>query len=267
MCISCYTALNVARDFVSKCMSTEEKILKYIVDREPPTVSTKHYIDLSNVIEYHDIAECIKKIEAALPENNKQPAAKKMTAAVKTKSYYKQGNDIVMRLPTFLDCCECSKRFKQQKLLDRHKLEHIVSFDCAVCPKKFDDKQKLATHTILSHSKKRSVKCKYCEGVYGNQRLLEKHLLSCEAGDRPYYCHICQRKFGCNNSLQIHVLAHNSETAFVCRVCKKSFNMRTTLLQHVKIHKKDKYFSCYQCNSRFKYRSDVKKHSVVHDIK
>ena len=116
---------------------------------------------------------------------------------------------------TSIYCDTCSKPFKSQMLLDRHKKRmHSAGtgFICWTCGKVFGLRNELKKHCIR-HNTQGSWMCDICGRSFHFKFVLEKHQRS-HSDERPFSCHVCPAAYKDKYKLKQHVKKlHNKETS------------------------------------------------------
>lgn len=111
------------------------------------------------------------------------------------------------KIPINFECFQCSKSFKNWKLLKQHYKTHsqMSQYECKVCSKKLKSKQNLDNHIKFVHSE--------CP--------------------RDKVCSVCNSKFRTTKHLKRHETIH-MEMLYHCELCNKSFHFKYNQAQHVK---------------------------------
>lgn len=104
-------------------------------------------------------------------------------------------------------CNQCTKQFKDKRMLEKHVYYHLSMLPCNICNMKFPKFADLKRHENKMHYKSTS---------------------------KPFTCTICNKKFGTSQSLTNHSKTHNKGAAGACTVCGKAFTYGRNLRVHMK---------------------------------
>lgn len=137
-------------------------------------------------------------------------------------------------------CDLCSKSFKVQLSLDRHRLTHtkVKVTNCKNC--KEADANSTDTNVLQNHENQSILKflhCNYCGKVFVNGESLEKHVAVHEQNEKKkkYACKYCQKRYLVPAMLFTHFRKiHKMEKPFVCLYCDQSFSKRQEFSLHIK---------------------------------
>ena len=151
-----------------------------------------------------------------------------------------------------LPCDICALIFRNQYLLDRHKLmKHAISMLCGECGQSFDNFKILKSHLQDIHKKERKEKarkereirrreeslgrkpviktadscpCPHCGIVLGSTLGLNAHIARLHADNEPEQCSKCDYRTQISSEMQIHFKKmHTIEMVATCEFCGDVF--------------------------------------------
>ncbi|XP_034945235.1 zinc finger and BTB domain-containing protein 49-like [Chelonus insularis] len=142
-------------------------------------------------------------------------------------------------------CDQCSKNFRCQAHLDRHKRIHTGyrPFICNVCSMSFNQAEILKIHQ-KSHQKQKGFKCENCLQSFRFKVSLKSHLLNfhSEKNDnatsglqfnKSLSCPECGKIFATKYKFQRHIRCHTGEKPFTCNYCHRNFSQTGNLKLHL----------------------------------
>ncbi|XP_052748145.1 putative zinc finger protein 66 [Galleria mellonella] len=164
--------------------------------------------------------------------------------------------------------CEiCYRGFKEQKLLDTHKLKHEPSageYVCRICNIRCATSKLHRTHRDSNHTAKYT--CKSCSFVTYSKAQARKHQSWHEGV--VHTCQHCQMSFRKHTTLLSHLrLLHPSP--HICSVCARSFVSANGLRQHKTVAHKEQCVSdkegtrCEECDIVFASRNVYTRHVLT----
>ncbi|CAL8132796.1 unnamed protein product [Orchesella dallaii] len=166
-------------------------------------------------------------------------------------------------------CIFCEKVFPN-KIIKSHIKSHLKEkpYACSRkgCEEEFANKNDLAHHLKLEHSRFKSVPvaCVFCEKVFPTRPRVESHLKQ-HILEKPFDCPECPKSFLMRGYLVVHLRrVHFGERPFPCGVCGKMFGSRSHSQRHVATHLNEKPFACNFCGMRFRSREGYNKHLKSH---
>ncbi|CAG9763076.1 unnamed protein product [Ceutorhynchus assimilis] len=201
-----------------------------------------------------------------------------------------------------IECKQCDKVFNTNGGLIYHlKTIHMGfkrNFTCDICGKIYQNKQVVARHKLLVHSKDFKIICQVCQRGFFSENELKKHiqtfheakeLLPCPiegcnkifqvkeslkyhvetvhnpSEDKPdLICVQCGKLFNHPKSLKNHMHQHRRCKTFPCSVCGKILTSQASLRDHLRIHTGERPFICELCSQEFSKLQSLKNHMVVH---
>ncbi|KAK0426775.1 hypothetical protein QR680_009893 [Steinernema hermaphroditum] len=94
-----------------------------------------------------------------------------------------------------LKCRYCPKKFRNDKLLEAHKVECrlIRLHECTICGKRFKARGGLQQHHRI-HMQDKPYICKYCPKRFTQKSHVDQHE-RIHTGDKPFTCQYCGRNF------------------------------------------------------------------------
>ncbi|CAG7723032.1 unnamed protein product [Allacma fusca] len=163
--------------------------------------------------------------------------------------------------------CEfCPKVCTNRYLLEKHICDtHVVDkeFQCTKCSKNFISKNKLDSHVLSRHAKRKNqgVKCPICGRAFQRKSDLSKHAFI-HADEKPFKCDFCPKTFILRADCGLHMAnRHGGEKPFKCPVCAKAFfHERDLLIDHLPYHSEERNFECDKCVAAFKTKRCLRQH-------
>ncbi|GIX91440.1 zinc finger protein 521 [Caerostris extrusa] len=199
-----------------------------------------------------------------------------------------------------LRCFECKVKFETFADLEKHKLNHVHTYNCIkcqmnfstneeaqahikthvsqegpdhrchICPKVFDTPFKLTCHLIEHNFEPSSVyACYMCEASFTSPHLIRDHMVEHGMHVRRFDCLFCYQRFFFKAELDNHLIfSHpiptNSTDLFQCKVCGQFFTSPEHLEEHSKYHGKQspttKRLKCSLCPESFDSVVELKQH-------
>ena len=131
-------------------------------------------------------------------------------------------------------CHICGKKFKSEKGLNLHRLNHqgISKFRCNVCKKGFNVNAPFQAH-LKMHIVSKSFKCKTCGVKYAHLKDLRNHQRNIHLGI-IFSCCLCELTFAKKDTLTDHNQTVHQGRRYVCHKCNKLFKYRSSLAYHRK---------------------------------
>ncbi|XP_059047298.1 zinc finger protein 184-like [Achroia grisella] len=164
-------------------------------------------------------------------------------------------------------CDVCYRGFKEQKLLDTHKLKHEPSageYICRICNIRCLTSKLHRTHRDSNHTAKYT--CKSCSFVTYSKAQARKHQSWHEGV--VHTCQHCQMSFRKHTTLLSHLrLLHPSP--HICGVCARSFVSANGLRQHKTVAHKEEQVNdkdgtrCEECGVTFTSRNVYVRHVLL----
>ncbi|XP_055374712.1 zinc finger protein 211-like isoform X2 [Condylostylus longicornis] len=187
------------------------------------------------------------------------------------ESIHKEENDKIKAFK----CSYCSKTFKLQAQLARHKLIHLPEeekkFKCSYCKKNFPSESNLKYHIRLCHEGYYSGVCDICGKAYNNRQDLKRHRLQIHegVGKSTHKCKYCCMEFGSKYAYNIHKFREhenqNPNIDFKCTICNKISANSEALKNHIQyVHRAKAKFECTLCKKSFKRELALKEHMAAH---
>ncbi len=166
-------------------------------------------------------------------------------------------------------CDICDKEYKEQRSVDRHKLNiHSNAYQVFKCPEsncKFQskgDKGGLTRHVANVHRENAIgiFGCKICLRTFKAKRNLSLHAKSCKK-EPPKSCHICDKVFT-KGYLQTHIrnqhTGEREERLQKCDDCDFQTGDMYALKKHIKsIHSEDRPLKCQFENCSYAGKSSI----------
>ncbi|XP_049288002.1 zinc finger protein 616-like [Anopheles funestus] len=116
--------------------------------------------------------------------------------------------------------------------------------------------------TDASDDKKKFV-CDICGKRFSTKGNLKAHILL-HNNYKPFRCELCGDEFSRKHNYNVHKLRHTGKRVHQCPQCDKSFVCTVNLKHHMIIHSNVKPFKCSQCEKEFNHRTDLVRHEVKH---
>ena len=179
-----------------------------------------------------------------------------------------------------LQCCFCSKMFKEQADLLNHEQNHRDGeddpndkpedtdrnkdhrFKCSICDKAFSKNWHRIRHE-KSHTDERPYRCSYCDKAFSrdSHRIRHENL---HTGKITYQCRYCGQMFKHESLLYNHEKMHSPDEAYECSYCDKKFAWKSVLVIHERSHTGEKPFQCMICGKGFTTRAVMVGHEKAH---
>jgi len=137
------------------------------------------------------------------------------------------------------NCPKCSQPFPCSKLLFDHKLKCTKKLECRECGKTFKIERLLKQHINLRHKagqQWKGLKCKFCSTFFESTKSLRKHHLIEHFDLMKYKCDLCEKAFLTRNSCHLHLVAVHRIGGFGCKFCGKRVLSKHFLSEHLSKH-------------------------------
>ncbi|CAB4054974.1 KRAB [Lepeophtheirus salmonis] len=174
-----------------------------------------------------------------------------------------------------LMCTFCDRRFKNEKTLMGHMLNHFgVAPKMASCPEcgLTLQKKSYARHLRL-HGNIAPQVCTICKKEFREKRSLDKHIKVVHGGEQSYPCNYCPETFKTaieqKNHVDSHVYQFDSywrKKPFSCEICDKSFASEKVKRNHVLKHQGSLPHKCEVCYMTFQSKAHLVKHESKNDM-
>ena len=164
-------------------------------------------------------------------------------------------------------CNICGKNYKNEAILEHHKLSHNRPYACRFCKKGFVQLLSCKLHERSQHKQaEQNVPdltgdvCPVCNKRYKNNKAMLVHF-TVHSLDDKFECPHCDKKFKLEKHLQSHLVVH-AERSLPCPKCDKMFKHEKNLKIHMNSHEKP--FECNECGSRFAHERYLLHHLEKH---
>ncbi|XP_071746728.1 uncharacterized protein [Lepeophtheirus salmonis] len=164
--------------------------------------------------------------------------------------------------PKMASCPECGLTL-QKKSYARHLRLHgnIAPQVCTICKKEFREKRSLDKHIKVVHGGEQSYPCNYCPETFKTAIEQKNHV---DSHVYQFECDICHLKFQKSESLNNHYKVHTGEKPFSCEICDKSFASEKVKRNHVLKHQGSLPHKCEVCYMTFQSKAHLVKHESSH---
>ncbi|XP_058821547.1 zinc finger protein 383-like [Topomyia yanbarensis] len=292
LCGSCVKQLNLTYEFKERCVRSEAKWRKFVMDNQKNDVKVEP--------EMIEIKEEYNRDHFEENDNEVSVSSSKINA-------HKSSKDEIFRKRSKYNCETCGEAFNGKEDYNKHIKTHgSQRFQCQKCSKWFKHKYLLKDHREERCENLVKLHCKTCFQWYSNRANLRRHVLEQHEGLKPFECETCGKRFTQKTVLQSHRLVHQAYT-FSCEHCPKQFKLEKLLLQHkqthlppelrdpdivrrprnqvkicicpycgkisrslavhndhVRTHTKETPFACEFCPKKFKSKSALISHQLIH---
>lgn len=162
-------------------------------------------------------------------------------------------------------CQKCGKKFKIQRLFDRHVESkcNTKDFRCEGCHEVFPARKELIEHEAKFKGEYH-YSCRFCgkrfirkQGMHAHERIHEE--------DKPYKCQFCQKGFLALNKCKIHERSHTGEKPFSCKLCGKEYATKESCTVHERKHQNDFKYLCKYCGKGFIKKYSHRTHELNHE--
>lgn len=175
-------------------------------------------------------------------------------------------------------CTKCLEIYNSFNELVDHMQSKVCFteiFACEICSKEFKNNRCLSRHKSYTHKPKIKFICEECAKSFFNKLELEMHMQSAHNHESPhknslivFKCTHCTEEFNNHKDLCIHMKDHDREKkegAKLCETCGKNCINLKAYRRHIKTHAEPiKNNVCLVCNKRFTKGSELTAHSHVH---
>ncbi|CAD5121464.1 unnamed protein product [Dimorphilus gyrociliatus] len=222
-------------------------------------VSTKHVAQLTNSI--FDQLQTVVSQEETIPTKVEEADLNCIELEI-VEDVEKRKR---ARKTDVLSCDYCGYKALYERVMEIHKRKHTGDkpYKCDQCSKHFKSENTLSRHKQEIHDQIRNWKCDICNSAFFNKYSLTHHALV-HTGERKYSCNMCSKSFMRKGHLVAHKKAHlpSDKKEFKCSDCNAVYAYKSSLREHILRHTGEKPHKCEMCDESFRYRWQLKRHRL-----
>ncbi|XP_046351460.2 uncharacterized protein LOC124131961 [Haliotis rufescens] len=159
----------------------------------------------------------------------------------------------------YVKCDTCGDLCVNEKMLEKHVLQHKDSHTCDFCKMSFQTYTALQNHQSVEQHHK----CEYCGKTYKDQKYLRKHIRTVHTKQEAHMCDKCGKSLSSQAGLRAHMALHTGTAKFQCSMCNLKFHHAGKLEHHMKAHEAGGGL-CELCKKFFRTRICLKVHKLMH---
>ncbi|XP_052897102.1 zinc finger protein 813-like [Anopheles moucheti] len=111
--------------------------------------------------------------------------------------------------------------------------------------------------------RQKKIVCDLCGKHFSNKGNLKAHIML-HNNYKPFRCDLCGKTFSRKHNYNVHKLRHTGKRIHQCLECDKAFVCTVNLKHHMIKHSNVKPFKCNRCEMEFSYRTDLVRHKIAH---
>lgn len=269
ICPKCFSELEVAIQFKTKCELNDKLLKSAVIKNELPE-------DAEDDVKKEELYSDTEDASFTLLPNSDYPMEKDDNVKIEVQAQHNKKTKFL--------CNACGAHFARKKKLSAHIKNNCFSkYLCQICKKLFVKEVTLHNHIRNFHKdsknnyiadenmfiegvgKGRQFCCKKCDYKTSRHIHMRIHVRT-HTGARPFKCDICAKAYSQPGALAQHKLQHTTaNTMFPCDKCGKVYKFKYLLLKHIRKVHSDRKFECELCGKQLKSKATLAEHMTRHN--